>query len=183
MNRQGTISHASIKPHIQQNFEPNFPGVNNCSMSVITTIFEYYRNIGYTNINSSLSGLYSDVRTIGVKYGYTPLDGTSPTKMNNIVNDVWKKYGYSGTGSNQYLYSFDTFTAEIDNRRPAMFNLAYGYYSNHSITVVGYREFKKTEANKARFLKEFDNWTTNDRYVDYNSLTESTVGSVTLIRP
>lgn len=42
------------------------------------------------------------------KYGYTTSNGTSPTKINNIVNDVLANYGYSKSKCKGiYVWSFN----------------------------------------------------------------------------
>lgn len=153
-----------------------FGGDNDCTLVSITAIANWYRSI-YPNIPSSTSDIYKDVLEIGKKHGYTTSGGTDPTKIDNIVEDVFKKWGYTVNATNTYLWSFSTFTDQINepNYNPLLFNIATGYYASHTVTVIGYRDF-----DVADFLMVKDNWSTSTRYIHWQQMWNE-FGSVTII--
>jgi hypothetical protein len=57
-----------------------------------------------------------------------------------------------------------------------MYNLATGYYSNHSISVFGYKKY-----DVADFLMVKDNWTTSTRYIHWQQMIDE-IGSVTKMK-
>ena len=47
--------------------------------------------------------------------------------------------------------------------------LAFGYYGNHTVTVVGYNEYERDYGlytQKKTFIKVYDGWTKQERYID-----------------
>ncbi len=172
---------AGVLPHKQSSLEAD---ANNCTLTSISTICEYYKNEGYMKIPDDITLIYKDVREIAVGYGYKPDYGTFPTKkINNIVEDSFKKWGYTCNSTNYYLYSWWGYTNEINNDRPFVLNLTSGTYSNHSITVYGYNEYDVPGVIEALFLLVYDNWSTSTRYIDYNVMLTSTLESYTTIKP
>ncbi len=160
--------------------EPNVPsflmndleyGTNNCTLTGITRLFAYQRdNNGYTAIPDNVT-LYGDIKAIAEGYGYSGDNGTFPTKINNIINDTLKKYGISGKGSSTYIWDFNTVKKEIDAGRPLLFNIAFGYYGDHTVSVVGYSVFTRGTGlfqKTTRFFKVYDGWTRSNRYIDYD---------------
>ncbi len=165
MKTQKTLS---ITARLQSSFESN---VENCTLSSLTQAFSYFRS-SYSNIPSNITTLYNDIKTIATNHGYTSSGGTPPTKIDDIITDIWKKYNYSnGKGNNVYVISFSIFKTEIDNNRPALFNMANGYYTNHTVLVKGYRTYEKSGIlnGDKNFLRLNDNWSTSDRWIDYSA--------------
>ena len=154
-----------------------FGGDNDCTLVSITAVANWYRST-YPNIPDSTSEIYNDVLEIGKKHGYTTSGGTDPTKIDNIVEDVFKKWGYTIDASNTYAWSFNTFVEQINqpNYNPLLFNIATGYYASHTVTVIGYRDY-----NVADFLLVKDNWSTSTRYIHYQQMWNE-LGSVTIIK-
>ena len=103
--------------------------------------------------------------------------------MTDIVDDLWDKYNYTGYGSNTYTWTYSTYTTEVTNNRPALINITFGYYADHSVTLVGYRTYTKSLSTDKGFLKVYDGWTTANRYIDYASYNISTTASITKIFP
>lgn len=149
---------------------------NDCSLVSITAIANWYRS-QYTNIPSTTSLIYADVLDIGTTRGYTPSGGTNPTVIDNIIEDAFSRWGYSISSNNTYVWSFNTFKNQIKspNNNPVLFNIATGYYSNHTITVIGYAEY-----DVADFLMVKDNWSTSTRYIHWQQMWNE-IGSVTTI--
>jgi len=154
----------------------NFGGDNDCTLVSITAVANWYRSI-YPNIPNDTSDIYRDVLEIGKKHGYTTKSGTNPTIIDNIVEDVFKKWGYTVEASNTYIWTFNTFVEQINqpNYNPLLFNIATGYYASHTVTVIGYRDF-----DVADFLLVKDNWSTSTRYIHWQQMWNE-VGSVTVI--
>lgn len=47
-----------------------------------------------------------------------------------------------------------------------MFSIANGYYYNHTVAVVGYKEYKNMRTGKVyTFLVVHDGWSTTTRYI------------------
>ena len=120
------------------------------------------------------------------KYGYTSRDGISATKINNVVNDVLKDYGYSKSNCKGiYVWNFkNQVKKEIDNNRPVIMNIARGYYGNHTVTVCGYAIYKrsskksKISSNKTyNMIQVYDGWTTYKRFIDYSAFAYDLVTS------
>lgn len=151
----------------------NFGDDNDCTLASITAMSYYCYNNGYDDIPSSTSSIYDDVLDIAEAHGYTPENGTNPTVIDNIIEDAFDEWGYDINASNVYIWSFSTFTNEIDNNRPVIFNIATGYYSNHSVSIFGYKEY-----DVADFLMVKDNWSTSTRYIHFQEIWND-FGSVT----
>ena len=115
--------------------------------------------------------LYNDIKTIAEGYGYSDETGTGFTKINNIINDAFEKYNYDGKGSSIYVWDFNTVKKEIDAGNPLLFNIAFGYYEDHTVTVIGYSEFSRGTGifkETKKFIKVYDGWTNSNRYIDYD---------------
>lgn len=169
------------------------PGVGCCTITALTYVFDYHRrNSGKTKIPSNIQTLFTDIENVAVTHGYNKTTGgTNPLKINNIINDVWKKYGYTGSGTSVYVFTQSDFTTEINNNRPALLNITFGYYGNHSVSMVGYRIYSGSTwlgSSERLFLKVYDGWTTADRFIDYEAITNPTSGdfstlSISKVRP
>ena len=173
--RWGTLE-PNVPRFVMNRFQRN---ANNCTLTAITRIFAYHRNInGKSNIPDNMT-LYNDLKTIAERYGYSDEDGLGPTKINNVLNDAIEKYGYEGKGRSIYIWNFDTVRTEIDAGRPLLLNIASGYYENHTVTVVGYSEFEKNGQTK-KFLKVYDGWVDGNRYIDYDKFVNQSLASFSI---
>ena len=153
-------------------------GVGNCTLTALTRVFAYYRDTeGKVNIPNNKT-LYNDIKSIAEGYGYSD-GGTSPTKINNIINDVFAKYGYAGKGSSSYIPWLLTALDELDNGRPILMNIAFGYYAKHTVTVVGYSVFTRDD-EAIIFLKVHGGWSKGNRYIDWQ--TYATLFSFSMVR-
>ena len=109
-NRYGTgwtlssLTYLNVTPRLQNDLD-----AANCTLTAITTVFDYQRSRGESGIPSSISTLYNNVRSIAYGYGYTYNGGTNPAYADDIVTDLWHQYGHStGRGNNDYLLSLST---------------------------------------------------------------------------
>ena len=159
----------------------SFPGnSNHCTITALTYVFDYHRrNSGKTNIPNNINTLFNDIKDIATSHGYTPSGGTPFWNVSNIINDVWDEYNHSGSGNSVYAFTQNTFKNEVDNNRPALLNITAGHYGYHTVTMVGYRVYSKSTwygSSERLFLRVYDGWTTNTRYIDYNAITSFTSG-------
>lgn len=147
---------------------------NNCSITAIATVVYYYKHIkGYDNIDSSITDIYATVRAKAVARGYTASKGTDYWDIDNILTDTFAEYGYDMKGNNDYVNLWNTIKKEITtNWSPIILSMTGGYYDNHTVTIVGWTQFKSSEDSETvRFLKVYDGWTTSNRYIDYEKIT------------
>ena len=137
-----------------------------CILVTITAIANWYRS-SYPNIPSSISDIYSDVRIRAIAHGYTDTAGVSHTYADNIVEEVFSDWGYTVSAYNSYVLTFSTVKSQIDspNSNPVMFNIATGYYSNHTVAIIGYFDY-----DVANFLCVKDNWSTSTRYIHWEAM-------------
>lgn len=143
-------------------------GNNNCTLTALYNIMKYYRLRGYKKIPSDNTQLYSVIKKSATNVGYTKKKGLPVTKNNNFVKQTWQKgFGYkSGSGNNNYMWSYSTLKKQIDGGNPCMFSIANGYYYNHTVAVVGYKEYKNLRTGKKyTFLVVYDGWSTKTRYI------------------
>ena len=148
---------------------------NNCSITAIATVVYYYRHIkGYEDIDDSITDIYETVREKAVARGYSAEDGTDYWDIDNILTDTFSEYGYDMEGNNDYINLWNTVKSEITNNwSPVILSMTGGYYDNHTVTIVGWTQFKSSEDEDevVRFLKVYDGWTTSNRYIDYEKIT------------
>lgn len=132
----------------------NFNASNHCSLTTITAIFNYHRNNGYGDISSNINTLFNRVKTIATEKGYyTPTNGTYPWYIDNLATDVWKYYGYSGKGNNDFFFwdvnsIMNTLEKEVNGNRPGAISFTSGTYGNHTVTFYGYSYYKKGGVKK-----------------------------------
>ena len=168
-----TASIAEIKSFTQAELRND---ANNCALASITRIMKYYSDKGYNNIPSDINTIYENVREIGVNHGYDPkkagimrdLFVYTPWGMGNMVKDTWKGFGYfKGGGRNIYFRRLDTIKRNIDNFNPLLLNIAFGYYRNHTVSVIGYKIFSKKGKRNKIFIQIYDGWSRTKRYIDW----------------
>lgn len=167
--------------------DKNGKSVNNCTLTAITRILDYYRGQGYKKINANINDIYATVRKSAVKNGYTPSKGTDFWKIDNIVEEVLHNYGYKKAKCKGiYLWSFrEQIKKEIDANRPVIMNLARGFYGNHTVTVSGYAIYKSGIITY-NMIQVYDGWKSVRRFIDYYAfaydLITSGFGSFNTIR-
>lgn len=176
----GTIA-SLVTPHLLTEWSDN----NNCTLVAMTTIFEYFRNQNIMSGIPATNTINSDVKSIATSYGYTPESGTNPWYISDIATDLLKKYGNTtGSSNSVYVWTFSTVTDDIDAKRPLISNINSGYYADHSVTVVGYSDFSRYWYDDDKeFLKVYDGWTKDGRYIDWDLFCDSTLASFTHIKP
>lgn len=126
----------------------DFQGENHCSLTALTSIFSYYRNSGFINIDGDKK-LFDNIKQIALKNKYYKKKrGTYPWYMDDLVRKIWSSYSYGGRGQNRFLF-FNTpalinfLKSEIDALRPGLINFTHNQYPKHTVTFYGYRIYKK----------------------------------------
>ena len=156
----------------------SFSATNHCSLTTITAIFNYHRTHGYSSISSKINTLFNRVKKIATDKGYyTPSVGTMPWYIDDLATDVWKYYGYSGSGNNDFFFwdvnsINNTLKEEVDGNRPGAISFTSGSYGNHTVTYYGYVFYEKSGQSDKMYLKVNDNWTKSERYVDTTHIGE-----------
>ena len=164
----------TVEPKVQKFLMKDMEGgACNCTLVAIARILAFYRdNEGKDQIPANTK-LYGDIKAIAAIFGYDFEKGTNPVKINNIINYMLTKYGYGGKGKSTYIWNFNTVKRQIDKGAPLILNIAFGYYKNHTVSVVGYNEFSKGAGifkKKKRFIKVYDGWTDVNSYIDYERM-------------
>jgi len=156
----------SIQLTLSNFLQSEFGNEQNCTIVAITRIFAFYRDVHeMSGIPRHNASLYRHIRNIALQHGYRPGLGTPPTRIDNIMNDVLRRYNLEGQARNNYLPLSSTAKAEIDAGRPFLFNIATGFYANHTVTVIGYQTFTRGNETKTLF-SVYDGWEPKPWFVD-----------------
>ena len=145
--------------------QKNFGGSYDCSLTSITAL-GLFKN----NYNQNADDIYSKVEKIAKKYFYSAEKfGTIPIFIKNIINNAFnvnsKSKYIKGVG-----FNWELIKKNIDNKNPMILSISNdgrNYYTNHSVTIVGYREYSPTNA---KILVIYDNWSNVRSCIDYNKL-------------
>ena len=105
-----------------------------------------------------------------------------------VINKSWEKFGYAGeiAANSDILFTtddnnFNIIKNEIDKKRPMLLNIAFGDYPGHTVTVVGYKTYENSETNvEKKYIKIYDNWSDQYRYIDWDLLKRYSPMSVVL---
>ncbi len=149
-----------------------FDAVNHCTLTTLTSIFNYYQSQGFNRISKDINELFFLISDIATKKGYYNRKiGTYPWYIDNLVRDVIRHYKYSGIANNDLFFwdaksLYKTLKKEIDEGRPAVISLTNGKYGMHTVTLYGYKIYKKEGFDNKMYLKVNDNWTTEPRFID-----------------
>jgi hypothetical protein len=165
------------KEYIIDDFRPllqeDYGGDNDCTLTSITACVNYYSKNIY-DINS----IYNFVEKIAKRHLYRANIGTNPLFIQCIYNQTLKKFPNSRRKitTAKYLkdvgFNFNAIKSAINKKHPVVLSLwddGRKYYSNHSITVIGYQEYKVGK-KVIKILVVYDNWTREKCCVDYGSL-------------
>ena len=139
-------------------------GVGNCSLASIVRVLSFYREEGYPFPDEK--EIYGKVKKIAFRYRYKEHGrGTPFYRIGKIMTAALKEYGVSGKGKSRYVWSFQNVKDAIDAHQPLLFNIAFGHYKGHTVTVVGYKILKHGMETK-KLLSVYDGWSKEVRYID-----------------
>lgn len=145
--------------------QKDYGKANDCTLTSLTFILQNLRNAPNTNILS----IYSEVEEVASKYGYNgDKNGTNPFMIRKIMSelnhsDKAKCAKVKGIG-----FNYKKIQDILKKGHYIILNMASdgrGYYKNHSVTVIGWHEYKNH-----KFLAIYDNWSTGVSYIDYDRL-------------
>ncbi len=156
-----------IKPLLQNDFggEEN---PNDCTLTAITTVLTKY-------CDKTPQEIYSVVIKYAKKLFYTGKTGTAPPVMRTIMNKVAAELGVKKKAVVLYgkniSFNFASIKKYVDQDKPVMLSMykdGRQWYDNHSVTIVGYAEYKLDGKKTVRMIKVFDNWYEEIMYVNYD---------------
>ena len=168
-----------VMPHKQADYGE----ANDCTITSMATINEYYakpelRESFLSFYNTVLSCENPDWIYNGSKYG------TLPFMIEYLMKETIKHYqklGYMRDIKDVHTrygkglqYNYETIVGSLVANNPVVLNIMgdsdTDYYHDHSILVVGFREYSTDSGKKIKLLRVFDNWSISARYVDYDAL-------------
>lgn len=154
-----------MTPLLQDDYGKDY----DCTLTAITQILLYYLK------GKTPEEIYNVVAACAEKLGFVEGWGTNPLVMRTLMNQAAKKLGLKKAATVKYGkitgYSFCRIKALIDAGRPIMLSMykdGRDFYDDHSITVIGYGEYKVDNKHTAHMLKVYDNWYKEMCYVDYD---------------
>ena len=132
-----------------------------CTLTCITAILSRGKNVEET---------YEKVEKVAEKHFYDGDNyGTIPIFIKSIIDEVAKVNSKRGYGKG-IGYNWETIKTIIRTNKPiilSMQNDGRNYYKNHSVTIIGFREYNGGEL---KLLVIYDNWKKSVSYVDYDKL-------------
>ena len=153
--------------------QENYGGDGDCTLTSITACMNYY-----LKSSKPIQEIYNYVEKVAKKWGYRGDKGTMPVFIQAIYNSVLKKFPckrkstcfgyYKNIG-----FNFNTIKKLIDKSIPMVMSInndGRNYYTNHSITIVGYRTYKINAKQTAHMLIIYDNWYESISFIDYDVL-------------
>ena len=190
-NNISNVTGVNINNKTQSQYE-NGNNINNCTLTSITKILEYYQKLGNMGIPLNDQDIYDEVKNIAKdKYGYSDEKGVPESvaiKLQNgsILTDSWKGLAgyYHGKGNDLFTVNANlTIKNQVDKGNPFMLNIVSGTYVSHTITGVGYQDYTISNSNKNIMLIEvYDNYSNTARYIDFNRFNYY-VFTVTVVTP
>lgn len=154
-----------------------------CTITSLMTCLSYY-----LNYEKSDEEVYNVVEKYAKKFGCYKGNGTNPLAIKRIFDAAAKELKVSiYPTSSGYLknvgYNFNKIMNLIDNKIPVVISInndGRNYYRNHSMTIIGYTNYRITQKTgkivNRRFLKVYDNWRSTFGYIDYEVL--SSISSI-----
>ena len=169
------FGNASIKERKSVKVTPflqnNFGGSGDCTLTSMLTVVKYYKP------ELDENEVYNYIEKIAKKYLYREEWGTFSGFNKPIIKEVFKHFGidrkvnyklFKGIG-----FNYNTIIAQLNSNIPVMLSLTNdgrNYYTDHTITIVGYMVFVNEKQNEKAIFKVYDNWRTTSAYLDYDTL-------------
>ena len=166
-------------------------GAPNCVPVSLTRVLQAFARKGYVRVPLPPEEIYPHVRRVAVRHGYDPrkhglfydLFVYTPFSIGRMAAEAWQAFGYEhGSGKNRYVGRLRHIRAHLDMGMPVLLNLAFGDYPSHTLTVTGYRVYVRAGRRYRVYLRVFDGWSPETRYIDWTGA-RRIPSSVTLILP
>lgn len=153
-----------LKAKTVSNYTPllqnDFGGKNDCSLTCITALLTQ---------NKNPQTIYSQVEKVAKKYFFDGKKiGTIPFFIKAIIDNVGHVNSKQGYGKN-VGFNWTKIKSLIDQNKPIILSVnndGRNYYKNHSVTIVGYKEY----LGGVKILSVYDNWKKTIAYIDFNKL-------------
>ena len=159
---------AGFKPLLQR----NYGGDNDCTLTSITAIVSFLSKYKYP-----IKDVYAYVEKIAKKYLYRGTSGTPFITIRKIFHESLKHYKLPQAYV-KYLkgvgYNFKDIQNAIKRGTPLVLSMANDgrdYYTNHSITIIGY-DIYKINGKEVKMIAVYDNWYAVVSYVDYDKISK-----------
>lgn len=155
-------------------FEASAP---NCVPTAVTRIAAWLLGYPADACTDAEKKLYERIRGIACLHGYDPggkglwyeLVRYPPWCIDNILQQALRSCaGPTVRAKSRYLF----LRAQIADRlarcgRPMLLNIAFGDYPGHTVTLVGFREYRDASARRTRLLAEVrDGWRPDALWID-----------------
>lgn len=146
--------------------------IGDCTITSMSCMLEFI-------YHKPFQGIYDVVEQIAMTYGYDGEHGTNPLFINSILKKAENKLNvnnnikYKAAYGKNLGFNYETIKNSVDAQHPlilSMSNDGRNYYTNHSVTVIGYISFLVNDTQTQRFLMLQDNWTKERAYLDYDIL-------------
>lgn len=152
--------------------QKDYGGLNDCTLTSMTAFVMFLKQATFAN------DIYKVIESLAKQYGYTGSKGTNPFLIKRIFDSALIALKIKRETKVRFIknigYNFNLIKQTIDAGTPiilSMYSDGRNYYSNHSVLIVGYREYSLNNSKKAiRFLMVQDNWNKNVSFIDYEKL-------------
>ena len=119
--------------------------------------------------------VYAEVEKVARQFHYSNKFGSIPIFTKSVLDRVTKKNTHSAYGKG-IGYSWSKIKNLVKSNSPiilSLYNDGRNYYRNHSVTIVGYKEYN---GGRIKILSIYDNWKDTVSYIDFSKL--STISSI-----
>lgn len=134
-----------------------------CSIVALSNLMKYYRTIGYTNISSNFSTLYSKLwNYAGTNSKGSTNNGSEAPAAKKYIESVGYKLSYDG----YWFDNYGDFVRDINAGKPCLFTYGAKFGDDkggHAVLVLGY-----VETTDYKYLKVADGWNHYLRYINFD---------------
>lgn len=151
----------------------NYGKSGDCTLTSILTLTKYYNKSADTN------DVYDYIEDIATKKYFYNGDsyGTIPFFNKTILKQTFKQFGINRKVTSKYLkdigFNLETILQCLDNNTPVIISIfrdGRKYYDNHTITIIGYVQYKDENGKIMTILQVYDNWFSSYSFLDYNAI-------------
>ena len=187
------LTATNIKQYLQQNYffgeeiselnrkqlsvpiflQKNYGKDGDCTLTSILTLTKYYNKLLDPN------EVYNHIEYIASRrYLYNGDSyGTIPFFNRGITAETFKHFGINKPIISKYIkgvgFNLETILDALDQDIPVMISMfrdGRGYYDNHTITIIGYIQYKDNHGKIQTMFLVHDNWYSSYSFLDYNAI-------------
>lgn len=158
--------------NIPELFQSDYGAINDCTLTSMTSCLSYLLKINDYN------KIYNVIQSIANNNNYyNEKNGTNPLKIKKIYDTAYFRLSGEKRNSKSGYFKNVCVTEDVirnifNNNLPIILNFVNdgrNYYHNHSVTVIGYIDYKYNNGN-VMALMVYDNWFKNVAYIDFKKL-------------